>query len=98
MPKLQLSPPNKLQRKCYLLLFKRAFSIITNKDYLTKENVRIKKMLKENGNHESIISKIFKRITNNHSLSQTSLFPLEYHRYSRGKYQNEYKFTVRSRC
>ena len=28
-------------------------------------------MLKENGYHESIISKIFKRITNNHNLSRT---------------------------
>ena len=28
-------------------------------------------MLKENGYQESIISKIFKRITNNHSLSQS---------------------------
>ena len=28
-------------------------------------------MLKENGNQESIISKIFKKITNNYSLSQS---------------------------
>ena len=49
-------------------LFNRAYSIITNKD--NKENVRIKQLLKENGYQESIISKIFKRITNNHSLSQ----------------------------
>ena len=52
-------------------LFNRAYSIITNKDYLAKENPRIKQVLKENGYQESIISKIFKRITNNHSLSQT---------------------------
>ena len=44
--------------------------MITNKDDLTKESVRIKQVLKENGYEESIISKIFKRITNNHSLSQ----------------------------
>ena len=44
--------------------------MITNKDDLTKESVRIKQVLKENGYEESIISKVFKRITNNHSLSQ----------------------------
>ena len=44
--------------------------MITNKDDLTKESARIKQVLKENGYEESIISKIFKRITNNHSLSQ----------------------------
>ena len=51
-------------------LFNRAYSIITNKDDLNKENARIKQVLKENGYQESIISKIFKRITNNHSLLQ----------------------------
>ena len=45
-------------------LFNRAYSIITNKDDLHKENTRIKEVLKENGYHESIINKIFKRITN----------------------------------
>ena len=50
-------------------LFNRAYSIITNKDDLHKENARIKQVLKENGYQESIISEIFKRITNNHSLS-----------------------------
>ena len=45
-------------------LFNRAYSIITNKDHLHKENARIKQVLKENGYQESIISKIFKRITN----------------------------------
>ena len=40
--------------------FNRAYSIIPNKDDLTKENVRIK-----NGYQESIINKILKRITNN---------------------------------
>ena len=49
-------------------LFNRAYSIITNKDDLHQENARIKQVLKENGYQESIISKIFKRITNNHSL------------------------------
>ena len=52
-------------------LFNRAYSIITNKDDLHKENARIKQVLKENGYQESIISKIFKRITYNHSLSQS---------------------------
>ena len=52
-------------------LFNRAYSIITNKDDLHKENARIKQVLKENGYQESIISKIFKRITNNRSLPQS---------------------------
>ena len=52
-------------------LFNRAYSIIRNKDDLHKENARIKQVLKENGYQESIISKIFRRITNNHSLPQT---------------------------
>ena len=47
-------------------LFNRAYSSITNKD----ENTRIKLVLKENGYQESILSKTFKRITNNHSLPQ----------------------------
>ena len=51
-------------------LFNRAYSIITNKDDLHKENARIKQVLKENGYQESIISKIFKRITKNRSLPQ----------------------------
>ena len=51
-------------------LFNRAYSIITNKYDLHKENPRIKQVLKENGYQASIISKIFKRITNNHSFSQ----------------------------
>ena len=55
-------------------LFNRAYSIITNKDDLHKENARIKQVLKENGYQESIISKIFKRITNNHSLPQSQQF------------------------
>ena len=52
-------------------LFNRAYSIITNKHDLHKENARIKQVLKENGYQKSIISKIFKRITNNHSLPQS---------------------------
>ena len=43
-------------------LFNRAYSIITNKDDLHKENARIKQVLKENGYQESIFSKIFRRI------------------------------------
>ena len=53
-------------------LFNRAYSIITNKGDLDKENTRIKEVLKENGYQESIISKILKRITNNHSLPQSN--------------------------
>ena len=52
-------------------LFNRAYSIITNKDGLYKENARIKQVLQENGYQKSIISKISKRITNNHSLPQS---------------------------
>ena len=52
-------------------LFNRTYSIITNKDDLHKENARIKQVLKENGYRESIINKIFRRITNNHSLLQS---------------------------
>ena len=51
-------------------LFNRAYSIIKNKDDLDKENTRMKQVLKENGYQKSIISRIFKRITNNHSLPQ----------------------------
>ena len=50
-------------------LFNRAYSIITNKNDLTKENASIKQSLKVYGYQESIISKTFKIITNNHSLS-----------------------------
>ena len=35
------------------------YSIITNKDDLHKENIRIKQVLKENGYQESIFNKIF---------------------------------------
>ena len=51
-------------------MFYTAYSIITNKDDLHKENAKIKQVLKENGYRESIIDKIFRRITNNHSLLQ----------------------------
>ena len=58
-------------------LFNTAYSIITNKDDLRKENAEIKNVLKENGYQESIISKIFKRITtNNHSLPQAQRLTL----------------------
>ena len=52
-------------------LFNRAYSVITNKDDLHKENARIKQVLKENGYQESIINKIFRRTTNNHRLPQS---------------------------
>ena len=44
-------------------MFNRAYSIVANKDDLYKENVRVKQGLKESGYQESIVSKIFKRIT-----------------------------------
>ena len=52
-------------------LFNRTHSIITSKDELMKENARLKQVLKENGYQEIIIGNIFKRISNNHSLSQS---------------------------
>ena len=52
-------------------LLNRTYSIIINKDDLIKDNARIKEVLKKNGYQESIICKIFKRITDNHSLSQS---------------------------
>ena len=76
-------------------LFNRAYSIITNKDHLHKENARIKQVLKENGYQESIISKIFRRITNNHSLPQSQQPMQATDRYQRGGDQNEYKLTTR---
>ena len=51
-------------------MFDTAYSAITNNDDLTKEITRTKQVLKENQYQQSNISKIFKRITNNHSLSQ----------------------------
>ena len=62
------------QKSCkesvYSSFFNRAYSVITNKDDLHEENARIKQVLKENGYQESIISKIFRRTTNNHRLPQ----------------------------
>ena len=56
--------------KVISILFNRGYFIINNKDDLTKENTRIKQMLK-NGYQEGITSNIFKKIYNNHSLSQS---------------------------
>ena len=42
-----------------------------NKSDFIKENARRKQVLKVNGYQERNISKIFNRITNNHSLSQS---------------------------
>ena len=52
-------------------LLNRAYSIFPNKDDLTKDNAKIQQVLNGNEYQESIISKIFKRVTNNHSLSQS---------------------------
>ena len=52
-------------------LFNRAYSIITNEDDLHKENARINQVLKEYGFHESIIKKIFKRISTNRRFPQS---------------------------
>ena len=69
IPTLQLSPPTSCNESVASSLFNQACSIAVNKDDLTKENARIKQVLKENINQESIISKVFKRITNSDSLS-----------------------------
>ena len=53
-------------------LFNRAYSIIENKDDLYEESARIKQLLKINGYQKSIISKIFKRITNTACLSHNN--------------------------
>ena len=55
--------------------FNGAYSIITNKDDLNKENTRIKQLLKENGYLERMINKVFKRSTNNHGLYQPQQKP-----------------------
>ena len=59
------------KKSAYSSFFNRAYSVITNKDDLHEENARIKQVLKENGYQEGIISKIFRRITNNHSMPQS---------------------------
>ena len=56
------------KKNVFSLLVNIAYSIITNDDDSAEENARIKQVLKENGYQESI-SKIFKRITNNRSLT-----------------------------
>ena len=43
-------------------LFNRAYSIITNKDDLGKENTRIKQLLKENGYQEALLVKSLKEL------------------------------------
>ena len=49
-------------------LFNREYSIITNKNDLTKENARIKQVLKVKRCQGRTISENFNRITNNHRL------------------------------
>ena len=67
-------------------LFDREYSIITRKDDITKQDARIKEVLKENGYQESIISKIFKKIANNVSVTAIN----GSHRYPGERDQNEY--------
>ena len=69
IPTLQLSPVTSYEKSVVSSLFNLPYSIITNKDDLHKKNTRVKQVLKENVYQESIISKIFKRITINQSLS-----------------------------
>ena len=75
-------------------VFNRANSIIINKDGLTKENARIRQVLKETEHQESIIKKIIKKITNNHSMShseQTQAIDIQEKKYKL------YKFTQKDR-
>ena len=74
-------------------LFNRADAIIANRDDLTKENVRIKQVLKENGYQETIsirslreLLKITACLSHNNK-RKPQIF--------KRKRQNEYKFTVR---
>ena len=69
MPEKQIF--SKVSKFLLISYLNRAYSIITNKYDLYKENARIKQVLKDNGYQESIVHKIFKRITNNNSLSQS---------------------------
>ena len=64
-------------------LFNRGYPIITDKDDLHKENARIKVLLVK-FLRESLKSKLASVTTINGS-----------HRYSRGRDQNKYKFTIR---
>ena len=52
-------------------LLNMACSIVINKDDLNQEHIRMKQVLKKNGDQESIISNICKRIANNSSLFQS---------------------------
>ena len=53
------------------VIFYSAYSILINKDDLTKQSAITKQVLKQNGYQESITCKFLKIITNNHSLSQS---------------------------
>ena len=75
-------------------LLNRAYSIITNKDDLHKENTRIKQVLKENEYQKSIISKTFTASQKQSQLTSVTTTNAS-HKYPRGRDQNEYKFTVR---
>ena len=70
-------------------LFNRAYSIITNKNDLTNENVTIKQVLKENRYRERIICKNFKRITNNHILFQS-----QQHTEATGIHEHDIKMSI----
>ena len=64
-------PQTSCQESVASSLLNRTHYIITNKDGLNKESTKGDIVLKENGCQESIISKMFNSITNNHSLSQS---------------------------
>ena len=74
-------------------LLKRAYSIITNKDNTPKGNARIKQVLKENENQQSIIRNILRELPAiRTSLNHNSRRKLQI---SKTRYQNKYEFTVR---
>ena len=73
-------------------LLNRAHSIITDKDYLTKENTKIKQVLKENGYQKALLEKILRKL-----LTITAWLSHNNKSKARIFKRNEFKLTVRWR-
>ena len=69
---------------------------LSHKDNLTKENARIKRVLKKNEYQESIISKSLRELPTIAACLVNARHAS--HIYPRGRNQNEYKFNLRPRC